>query len=494
MNHSVAVVAIIVAGLLLGGCATLSPEDDHQRIQSLASGRIASIPEHAPGEQVTAAEIQRLLAQPLGPAEAVRLALLGNPDIRTRLGRAGLSRAEVIQASRLPNPRVSLGVLDSSESGAQRIIHTGIAFDLMGLLLRSARQDIADHEYQRDTQQIAHDLVELGSRVESAWFQYASARQVARMRTAASDAARLSAQLAERFYKAGNINELHLQREHANATRAQLTATRAELEERRARIALNRLMGLPAEQDKWQALDNLPAVADTAESQPQLLAAARQERLDLKALEAEVAALERALTATRQWRYVADVSERHLTPAGDADLGVEYERESDGERLIGPTLGLRIPLFDQGQASLARAETRLALAREQLQARRLDVEQQVLEALATTEASLRLAQQYRDQLIPQQEAIVARSQEMYNFMFIGAFDLIAAKQQEYDAYQGYIEAVRDYWLGRVELARAVGTTLGLTFEEQPLMPAPLAVEPSPSDDTDHGHHDHHHGH
>jgi hypothetical protein len=36
---------------------------------------------------------------------------------------------------------------------------------------------------------------------------------------------------------------------------------------------------------------------------------------------------------------------------------------------------------------------------------------------------------------------------------------VQAKLAEYDAYQAYLEAVRDYWLARVELARAVGQRL-----------------------------------
>lgn len=37
--------------------------------------------------------------------------------------------------------------------------------------------------------------------------------------------------------------------------------------------------------------------------------------------------------------------------------------------------------------------------------------------------------------------------------------LLATKQQEYNAYQGYLEAIRDYWLARAELTRAVGNSL-----------------------------------
>ena len=44
-------------------------------------------------------------------------------------------------------------------------------------------------------------------------------------------------------------------------------------------------------------------------------------------------------------------------------------------------------------------------------------------------------------------------------MLIGAFELIQSKQLEYDSYAAYIEAIRDYWLARTALARAVGRKL-----------------------------------
>ena len=44
-------------------------------------------------------------------------------------------------------------------------------------------------------------------------------------------------------------------------------------------------------------------------------------------------------------------------------------------------------------------------------------------------------------------------------MLADQFQLLFVKQQEYAAYQGYLEAVRDYWLARVELGRAVGAAL-----------------------------------
>jgi outer membrane protein, heavy metal efflux system len=44
-------------------------------------------------------------------------------------------------------------------------------------------------------------------------------------------------------------------------------------------------------------------------------------------------------------------------------------------------------------------------------------------------------------------------------MLLGVYQLIQAKQAEYEAYREYIEAVRDYWIATSDLERAVGTRL-----------------------------------
>jgi cobalt-zinc-cadmium efflux system outer membrane protein len=44
-------------------------------------------------------------------------------------------------------------------------------------------------------------------------------------------------------------------------------------------------------------------------------------------------------------------------------------------------------------------------------------------------------------------------------MLIGAFDLLMAKQQEFEAYQKYLETLRDYWIVRADMQRSLGGRL-----------------------------------
>ena len=44
-------------------------------------------------------------------------------------------------------------------------------------------------------------------------------------------------------------------------------------------------------------------------------------------------------------------------------------------------------------------------------------------------------------------------------MLVGVFELLQARRSQLDAYQSYVEAVRDYWLARTDLRRSVGGVL-----------------------------------
>ena len=184
------------------------------------------------------------------------------------------------------------------------------------------------------------------------------------------------------------------------------------------------------------------------ESADALLPLARQQRLDLAAAQHEVTLLEQSLDVTKRYRLL-----------GKVDVGIAGERETDRTKLYGPSLSLQLPIFNQGQGAVARASAMLDERRARVQSLELEIDNTVALGVDRVAATHKIAEDYRAALIPQRETIVARTQEQQNYMLIGVFELLLAKQQEFDAYQGYLEAVRDYWLARVDLMRAVGAHL-----------------------------------
>lgn len=73
-----------------------------------------------------------------------------------------------------------------------------------------------------------------------------------------------------------------------------------------------------------------------------------------------------------------------------------------------------------------------------------------------------LATYYRDELLPERTRVLTLTVEHYNAMLKGAYDLLLAKQNQLAADRSYIEALRDYWIARADLERAIGGSLTTT--------------------------------
>ncbi|MBB5014976.1 TolC family protein [Rehaibacterium terrae] len=471
---------------LLAGCASLPPDRGKQDVDALLDARGVPV---ATAHSDSSAEIDRavssLLAEPLQPDDALRVALLRSPKLRREYARLGLAWAEVFEATRLPNPGFGFS-RQRDEHGGLKITRS-LSLDLADLMLLPSRSRLALADFERERLKIAATILSVASQVEASWYRYVGARQVADMRAAVARAAELSAELAGRFHAAGNISELQLRQEQAVASQARIVAARAAARALQRRAELNAAMGLSGrEAQAWQASERLPLPVDEEDEIEVLLALAREHRLDLLAAQREAAVLGDAEAVVRRWRWL-----------GGAQIGFEQEQETGGGRLQGPEIGIELPLFHQGQGRIARAEALRARSQAALAQLELEIEGEIRAGAERVRAMKAVAEAYRAALVPQREAIVARQQERFNFMLIGAFELIQAKREEYDAYQGYLEAIRDYWLARAALARAVGARLpsesrvgGLTPSVEDL----LAPSDKAMDHGSHGNHDDRDGH
>jgi outer membrane protein, heavy metal efflux system len=474
------VAALTLAGVWLSGCTTRPAEQGLRETSELVSARDASVRTAAsPSPSDTDNAVRALLAQPLSADAAVQIAVLRNPRLQIEYARLGVAEADVLEASRLSNPTLSLSVLDPRVAGTPSRVDAGISQAFTELLLLKPRKRLAAGEYERTQQVVAASILGLAADVRAAWYENVGAQHIATMRDSVARAAQLSAGLADRLHEAGNISALQLNLEHAAATQARVAATRAHAEATRTRALLTQGMGVRASDGPWTTLDRLPAPVPREDSVDELLPVAARERLDVAAARREVGLQEDALGITEHYRWL-----------GRIDIGLAGERDTDRTRLVGPTLAVQLPVFNQGQGTIARAHARLEDSRARLQALELSVDTSVRLGADRIQAARAVLEEYRSALIPEREAVVARTQENVNYMFAGAFDLLLAKQQEYDAYQGYLEAVRDYWLARVDLTRAVGTRLpsDSTIGEPTLGPDPASIPP-PRSESPQAHHE-----
>lgn len=438
-------IATPVMILGLAGCASIPADLGRSDVDELVAERGHSI-----GTDDTATVLSTLVTPSLTADDAVRIALINNPELQAKYAELGFAAADAYEAGRIRNPILSSLVLSSNRPGELDQVSLGLVTSFTDFVTLPARKRLAAAEYAAVKQHIGAAVRETAADAESAYYHFVGAKQVAALRSQIAKAAGLSVALAERYYEAGNLTPREISMERATAAEARLEALAADAEAYEMRSALGTVMGLSVS-GPWDAPAQLPVPLASEDSLDELLALAAQSRLDLAAARADAdrVADQRGVTGWTRW-------------LGDLDIGVESERETDGARLKGPLVEWEVPLFTQNRDEILRLDADLQIAIAEVRKLTLAVSNDVHLAYAKTENARARVNTYRDTLVPARIAVTARAKEEEAFMLIGIFELLETKQQEYDAYQGYLEVVRDYWLARSELTRAVGNTLPST--------------------------------
>ncbi len=446
MKSLMPVTGATLLGILLAGCAAIPADRGGSVTTALLEPRsslAASIPVKGTGDTQT--EVAKILAEPINADQAVRLALLQSPRMRVLFTELGFAQAEVYDASRLSNP--SLGYMRLTADGGATKTTWSLSQSFTELLFLGYRTRVSRSQLLQTQQRVASEVLALEADVRSAYYQYVSADLVAQMRTQSAALATASSQYAQQLFEAGNISALQLSREQVQASEAAIQQRRSAIDAKAAQGRLMTLLGLSLSNPaQWLVSLPLP-VALTAELSA-LQDWARAQRLDLAALREQASLFSDSLTHVRRWRWL-----------GGVQVEAERERESSGETFAGLGAGLELPLFNQGGGNLLRAHAGLEATQAGLSALELEIGNDMAVHYAAVQAAQANVEEYRQRLVPGREQIVVLSQQQQNFMLIGAFELLSARQQEMDGYQAYLEAVRDYWIAHTELLRTAGGKL-----------------------------------
>ncbi len=443
----IAAVAFVIGGLLLG-CGSVDPAASFPDVEALARERVGAELRWIRGTAEDAEvgrKVRDLLANPLPVEAAVQIALLNNRTLQATYEELGVAQADLVQAGLLQNPVFS-GTLRFPLKSAGV---TNLEFDLVGnfleLLFLPARKQVAALEFEERKLRVSHAVLELASQTRSAYYSAISARQVADLRRLVAQAAEATAEFAKRLHDAGNLSELAMTLEQASYEQARIDWSKTESAVIDARERLTRLMGLWGKDAEWKAPERLPdvAVEELPLERAERLAVSR--RLDFQAALREVQVVAASLGLTQQTRWI-----------GEFNLGANAERDTDGSWLVGPTFSVQLPIFDQGQARMAGGEAMLRMREHRLTALAVDIRSEVRSLRSRLVQDRYRIDHYAKVVIPLRERAVALTQERYNFMLVGVFELLEAKRREFDAYQEYIETVRDYWITRSEFLHAIG--------------------------------------
>lgn len=436
---------MILNYLFLSGCSTFSKDGGFTEVSTLVRNRgnqqpvwLRSDAQRAEHQQT----VQSILAHTLSADAAVRVAFINNPALQKALTDLGIAEADLVQAGRIRNPSISYLKL-TPVSGEYDIERT-ILFDVMSLLTIPLRTEIEKQRFQRAKLQAAMDILEVAAKTRKAYFSVIAAQQMVQYLEKIKDASHASAQLALRMAEVGNWSRLQQAREQAFYAEVMSQLADAKLIAIQEREHLTRLMGLWGEQIHYKLPERLPDLPLPITASYELEKQALITRLDVQAMRREIESKCKALGLTKATRFI-DVF----------DLGYVRNSSDDEPHQTGYEISLEIPLFDWGDAKVAKAQNIYMQAVWHLREIAINARSEVRESYQVYRIKYDKAKYYRDDIVSLRKLILDESLLRYNGMLISTFELLADEREQIMSVNTYIEALRDFWLAETDLRTAL---------------------------------------
>ena len=373
----IAIIALAVGALTLGGCVSYHPAP-------LPDAAALAAPPAPDLERlkVEAAELQHPRLQPvrvdlsdgLSPDEAAVLAVLANPDLIAVRATHGEAAAQLVAAGLLPEPTLTVEgdrPYGSNSAGTVDVINVGLEVDVAAMIQRSARAAEAAATL---------DSVDLGI----AWQEWQVA-QSARLETLRIGwlEHRIGVADAELHSEESTLGALQSAMEQGDATLSDVGVQLAAVESLRrsrgelrrseveARGELDRLLGLPGTATLPVVLTDGEVGAPRGFGADALIGAAVNRRLDLLALRRGYDAQEAVVRAAV------------LAQLPSLSVGVVHQRNESALKFLGGYVTLGLPIFGHPRAVITREEATRTRLGDELEARAAAVRADIRTLLAT---------------------------------------------------------------------------------------------------------------
>ena len=374
------------------------------------------------------------------------LALFARDNLELRLARAEAAEATALaeQAAAYPNPTVS-GTRESLSDAGRGYSESYL--DLSQRLewppTRSARRDAAEQAAAAARARLGADSARLAFEVKRAYTEAVRAERAERVLARIVEVFREGARSAQERYGDGDVSLYELRRIRHERARYATRDAEAGLDAAEVRRRLATLVA-PAD----AALELAPADALAG---PPPAVTAEDAAATALARRGEVAAAEAGLQAALAR---ASVARAERTPDVTATAG--YKRQSDGFGGAFLGLSLPVPLWDRRGGAVEAARARVAAAESRLALARRQVENDVRRALDAYRSLARRAELFEASLAEDATDLLEVAQVAYDEGEMELIELLDAAEALLEARLAEARLRAEFWTRYYDLERAVG--------------------------------------
>lgn len=388
-------------------------------------------------------KLQILLHEKITADEAVQIALLKNPQLRTTYEMLGFAHADLLQAGLLDNPRAEFEILWHDDIPAPALLgwQFAVDFNLIKALSTPSQVFAASKKSQAAQERLASLVLDTSYYVRVAYLRAITASKRASLQGAERDAAMAAQELVKRMHESGGTNNVEWNAVSADAATSQLMKVDTDLAAAQAKTSLDQWLGIEPLQATYQIPSQIREIPNDAElagvfptSEETVLSQQAIDRsLVLSSLRAEIDAASTILGIQNWTRFLPSM---HIGAITEDEHGVQS---------WGPSVGATLPLFDQGQGQNARLATELRLQIAQHEATALEIRIMMRTALQNLTAAKTRAAYIRNTLLPIRMQSLDEAIKQYNGMYINPQQLLFVKRQQLADEMRYAEALEAYW-------------------------------------------------
>ena len=451
---------VLVVLFSLSGCASFTSDGGMASVEQATKTRIGYdvkwIRTDADRE-LASTRVRELLQKPLSIDDAVQIAILNNRGLQASFDELGISEADVVSAGRIPNPHFTLR---RASVGDQYTIEQTLTFNVLSILVIPIKTAMERQRFEQTQRMVTMEVLRLASETRKAYILALASDENVRYMDKVKTVAESSAELARRMASVGNFNKLSQAREQGFYADAALNHARAAQNQVGSREKLTRLLGLWGDDIKFKLPERLPDLPVTPDDLPNVEQVAMAQRLDVQAMKLGTESLAKNLGLSKATRFI-NVLEIGPTRVLESAKSDPYKK--------GFELSLEIPIFDWGSAKVAKAESLYMQSVNRLAEAAVNARSEVRESYRGYRVTYDIAKHYRDEIVPIRKRIADENLLRYNGMLIGVFDLLADARAQITSVNGYIDALRDFWLAKADLDMAMIGKATMNAASSPMM-------------------------
>lgn len=497
-------VALGSAWSVMAGCASVNPSADYGQAGDRVRGAVGGYETYDPAREAELdRRVEEIVADGLSLEEAVQAALLNNPSLRATYASVGMARADVVQSKLLANPVLGLS-LQLPEAGGRANLQASLAQSIVELWQIPVRTKAAERAMDEAILRLADEAARLAIEAKMSYCRAVGmdgALAIARENRALAEKL---VDVARARQQAGAVGELDVNLARGTLLTAELDVTQARLDASTARRTLATVLGLTLSAESLILTSGLEESSVGAVKAENVVSTALASRLDLQAADRAVSAaasrvefeyaqvfpevslgvmLERGERRAQKGRKpIADTLKASVANGAFTAPDIQsrgernLETRSEIDAILGPSLSLELPIFDQNQAQIAKARYEFEQAAKTYEALRRSVVQEARQAADSASTARDVAKFYEDSLLPQVEKSLELSRATYEAGRTSLVTVLEAQQALLGARRASVAAKQSAAVTAAALERVAGRPMAGLLNPT-IEPASPASEP-----------------